>query len=581
MRKLVFGVIFTAVWMFAGAVYAQQTVWVQIEAKRNLSEAQQSVRAYSARLQNVSGFVMSTGWYAIALGPFERTEADLVLSQLRATGQIAGDSFIAFSDRYRQQFWPIGATSLTALPVVPSIEADLQPEETVVVQPLIPTEETAQDARRSEAALGREDRMLLQTAMKWDGYYFAAIDGAFGPGTRNAMAAWQDANRYEATGVLTTKQRKQLIDAYQDMLASIDLRTVLDSTAGINIELPLAMVEFDKYEPPFAHYKSINDSGVKVLLISQTGDEFTLRGLYDIMQTLEIVPLEGAREIGSSSFTLTGQNNQISSYTYARQSNGQVKGFTLIWPAGEDRRRQMVIDAMRASFAPLPEAVLPDVLDNGGAAQSVDLMAELAIRKPDMSRSGFYIDAAGSVLTTIEAVNTCDRITLDDLYEAEVVASDTANGFALLQPSQSLVPAEYARFLSGIPRLNTEVAVAGYSYDGLLGAPSLTYGTLEDLRGLQGEPTIKRLALAPTASDAGGPVFDTAGSVMGMLLPTVVTGGRVLPADVSFAADSGSIVEFLSANGRSPAPSELSGSIAPEDLTTVAANMTVLVSCWN
>ena len=41
-------------------------------------------------------------------------------------------------------------------------------------------------------------------------------------------------------------------------------------------------------------------SGVRVLLISQSGDQGTLFGLYDIMQTLEIVPMEGPRDRGPS-----------------------------------------------------------------------------------------------------------------------------------------------------------------------------------------------------------------------------------------------------------------------------------------
>jgi hypothetical protein len=41
------------------------------------------------------------------------------------------------------------------------------------------------------------------------------------------------------------------------------------------------------------------------------------------------------------------------------------------------------------------------------------------------------------------------------------------------------------------------------------------------------------------------------------------------------------IVAFLSANGIGATASDLVGAIAPEDLTLQAADMTVLVSCWN
>ena len=57
-------------------------------------------------------------------------------------------------------------------------------------------------------------------------------------------------------------------------------------------------MQFDHYEPPFVHYGERGGSGVRVLLISQPGDQSTLFGLYDILQTLEIVPLDGERERG-------------------------------------------------------------------------------------------------------------------------------------------------------------------------------------------------------------------------------------------------------------------------------------------
>lgn len=580
MRKTFIGVIFTALFLFGHGAVAQQNVWVQIAAERSLNAAQQTVRNYAGRLDNVNGFRMSSGWYGIAIGPFTRPDADEALAQLRATGQIPGDSYIAFSNVYRQQFWPVGAATLSAAPVTVDTTTTTEPDATpAVIIPVIPASETKQEARKSERLLNREERESLQVAMKWDGYYNAAIDGAFGPGTRNAMSNWQQANNFDPTGVLTTKQRRLLVASYQDMLNSIGLEIITENTAGIELQLPLAMVEFDRYEPPFAHFKPKSNSDVQVLLISQTGDQATLRGLYDIMQTLEIVPLEGERAIGENSFTLTGSNAKITSHTFAALKNGQVKGFTLIWPTGTDRRRASVIDAMRSSFTPFADAVLPDVYGDPNAAQSVDLLAGLSIRQPDISRSGFYIDAAGTVLTTSSAIGSCERITLDDAYEVEVLAK--SDDLALLRPVQSLSPIGFAQFLPHDPRLHTEISVSGYSYGGVLGAPTLTFGKLADLRGLKGETGIKRLSLATSDGDAGGPVFDVSGSVMGMLLPVDQDNAQQLPTGVSFASGTDVIVDFLAANGLTGATSQATAAIAPEDLTIAAADMTVLVSCWN
>ena len=100
------------------------------------------------------------------------------------------------------------------------------------------------------------------------------------------------------------------------------------------------------------------------------------------------------------------------------------------------------------------------------------------------------------------------------------------------------------------------------------------------MKGLRGEETLKRLALNASPGDAGGPVFDSTGSVLGMLLPDVDPAGKRLPDGVSFATDALATAEFLSNNGYSAAASDNIGAMSAEDMTTQAGNLTVLVSCW-
>ena len=618
--------VFFTVW--TGIAQAQAT-WVQIEAQPDLARAQQRAQDYAGRLQDVNGFRLSSGWYAVALGPYDEQGAIARLRFLRSQQAIPPDSFIANTSAYRQQFWPIGSTALVAPEIlqpiisldgqsavtaqpdtqgaenadqlatagdlaaaltqsrpvveVPAIEPVAEPVVVPEIVPVIdpePPEESRAQALRSEGQLSRGEKADLQVALQWFGFYNGAIDSAFGRGTRGSMTAWQQSKDYEATGVLTSRQRTELLDDYQTVLASIGIELMRDDVAGIEMQMPLAKVNFDRYEPPFAHYTPKDNSGVTVLLISQTGDEATLLGLYDIMQTLEIVPLEGTRERRNNQFTLTGENAQISSYTHAVLQDGTVKGFTLIWPAGDDPLREVTLNAMRDSFSPIEGAVLPDAYGAGKLEQSIDLISGLQIRRPMMSRSGFYIDQRGTVLTTAEAVKACSRITLDGAYDAQVVAQDAALGLALLTPVASLAPINFARFPRATPRLQSEVALAGYSFEGVLTSPTMTFGTLSDVKGLRGEPTMKRLALAATPGDAGGPVFDTTGSVMGMLLPAKDVNGKQLPDDVSFAADAASITKFLSGSGYSASPSDGNGTLSAEDLTNLAADLTVLVSCW-
>ncbi|WP_299844795.1 trypsin-like peptidase domain-containing protein [uncultured Roseovarius sp.] len=587
MTRIFIAVVF-AIGLAVPAAFSQgqNLAWVQIEAQPSLARAQASIRRYAAELQDVSGFTIRGGWYAIALGPYTPEDAERVLEVYRFERVIPRDSYIARSSDYGQQFWPVGANVLNR-PALTAPEAAPDPDPQITIaepdtmpDPVIepaPADETLREARASERLLSREERAELQVALKWAGVYEGRIDAAFGRGTRASMERWQEANNYDPTGVLTTNQRAELFRQYNAVLEGLDLKYVRDETMGIEMKLPMGVVEFTRYEPPFAHFNSTGDVDARVLLISQEGDENTLIGLYDIMQTLEIVPETGPRNLEQDSFTLIGEGALMISHTQAWLEDGKIKGFTLIWPAGDEERRTRLLAEMQASFNRLG-----GVLDPAAGStedQSIDLIAGLEVRKPRLTRSGFFVDNDGTVVTTTDVVESCGRITIDQDYDAEVAISNTALGVAVLRPQEDLAPISVARFQSGTPRLQSVVAVAGYSYGGILGAPTLTFGQLADLRGLNGEEQMKRLALAPLSGDAGGPVIDAGGAVLGMLLPEPA-GGRKLPEGVSFAADAEAVQEVLDAAGIAATAISGTGDVAPEVLTRNASDMTVLVSCW-
>lgn len=588
-----FAALFGLMILFALPVPAQQeTVFIQIQARSSLSGAQSSVRDFAQRFDNVNGFSLGGGWYGVALGPFDRPTAEDTLRALRRQGLIPPDSYIEEAEAYRQQFWPVGAQINQTVQAEPQQPAqagraqqtgDAQGTETAAAAvppaPQPEPDETPREARASERDLNRAEREALQIALQWAGYYRAGIDGAFGRGTRRAMAEWQEANGYDVTGVLTTRQRAELLRQYNAILDGMGLERVSDPRTGIAMELPLGVVSFDRFEAPFALYAPNGDLDVQVLLISQPGDRNTLNGLYEIMQTLEIVPLEGEREKRPESFVLTGANDSIVSHTEVSLRGGALKGFTLIWPAGDEERRSRVLARMQQSFTRIDGVLDPaEVSDDG---QAVDLVSGLKVRTPRMSGSGFFIDSVGRVLTSAAAVQSCTRVTLNGLHEAKVVASDDALGVAVLRPAERLAPLGVAAFSAAEPRLQTEVAVAGYSFGGRLTAPTLTFGTMQEGQGLDGEPDVKRLALSVLPGDAGGPVFDSGGAVVGMLLPRDTDGSRRLPEDVNFAAKADRILDFLNAQGITAVAGDSSGTMAPEDLTALAADMTVLVGCWD
>jgi hypothetical protein len=108
----------------------------------------------------------------------------------------------------------------------------------------------------------------------------------------------------------------------------------------------------------------------------------------------------------------------------------------------------------------------------------------------------------------------------------------------------------------------------------------MAFGTLADLQGINGEDTVQRLDVATEMSEAGGPVLDSTGTVLGMVLPGM-SSGRALPEGVTLALRADKLGEVLAAAGVAPTISARSEAMNRERLARLGADMTVTVSCWN
>ncbi|WP_374647033.1 serine protease [Tabrizicola sp.] len=552
----------------------EETVWIQIEAQPSQAEGEERARAYAALFPETAGFRLRSGWFGILLGPYPAAEAEAKRRSLTREGLIPSDSFIAYPRNLGEAFWPPEGSA----PVPAAPEAAAVPE---AEMPATAPDETPQEARASEALLTGDQRKELQVALQWFGFYQGGIDGAFGPGTRNSMAAWQEAQGQEPTGVLTSGDRAALLEAWRGETAAFGFAEVVEEEAGIAVTLPLGLVEFDHYEPPFVHFRARAEGGPRVILISQPGDQAAFYGLYDILQTLESVPMDGPRERGERAFGIRGTSASVDTTIRAEFTGGMIKGWMFISAPGNEARDARILRQIETSFTPRNDKALDPGMVAMSAETKAGLLSGLEVRKPRLSRSGLFVDAAGSVLTTIEAVESCARVTIDGKTEASVALSDAASGLALLKPLAPLSPRVVAEFQLAPERPGTEIMVAGYPYEDRLPAPVMTFGTLEEVTGLDGEPGLKRLALPALPGDAGGPVLDATGAVIGMLLPKAGAEGRTLPEGVHFAASGAEIARVLGASGVAPVQADRKAALAPADLTAAGLGMTALVSCWD
>lgn len=575
----VLGMTLTVWASLAPGLAAAETAWVQIEALPTLDQAQARLRDLSTSFPDAAGFALPGGWYGLALGPYDSPEiAAEALRQMRNAGLIPPDSYVAEATRYRAQFWPPEAAESPALSA-PSPAPSPEPAAEPAPEPAPPPVETLADARRAEEAMGREGRMQIQDALEWVGVYRGGVDGAFGRGTRAAIAAWQESHGFEPTGVLKSTELRQLLDGVTAEKSALGLTPIEETKAGIAIDLPLGLVEFDHYDPPFVHYRAKGNSGVRVLLISEPGDQNTLYGLYDAMATLEIVPTTGPRSRDKSGFSLVGEDAQIHSVTEVRLSKGLIKGFTLVYPAKDAPRMARVLAAMKTSFTALGETALDPTLGQPMAVGRADLIAGLDVRHPEFARSGLFIDAKGAVLTAAEGLSACGKVTIEGA-PAKIAFADPRLGIAVLQPRAPLSPPAVARFETVTAGRGAALAVAGFSYPEALSAPVVSFGTLSDLTGLAGEPERARLAVKTLPGDVGGPVLDGAGAVFGMVLPQGGETAKLLPPEMTVAVQSAALLPVLAAQGFAPLPAEAGGTLAAEDISALAQGFTTQIACW-
>ncbi|MFC7703928.1 peptidoglycan-binding protein [Plastorhodobacter daqingensis] len=578
MRKLI-GVLMLmgALWI-APALQAQEPAWIQVEAQPSLRAAEARARTYAAQFADVNGFRLPSGWYAIALGPYPTSDAATRLQSLLQDRRVPADAYVVDGDAFGQRFWPVATGLRQPLVIdVPPPEPAAQPSEEVSAiaaapeRPVAsdspaPATEPLEESLRHEALLSREDRIALQEALQQAGFYRGTIDAAIGPGTRSAMAAWQAAQGHEVTGVLSSAQRAALLGAQAEADAALGLARRRDEAAGIEVILPTALVQFDRYDPPFARYGG--DAGVEIILVSQQGNPQALAGLRDQIRALPGVPAGGRDSFDAAGFEIETAEGARRAHVLVRLHDGAIRGYVVTW---DDRAPDMapILAAMRQSFAPIG----PQTLDDLGAAPSDEMRAALlegvAEAAPSRSATGVFLDAEGHVLTAAAAVAACTRISVDDA-PAVISASDTATGLALLRPEAPPPP----RRTAGWQRLPLEVGApivaAGFSLGAAMGLPALTRGIVA----APPEEGRQSLRLEMLPGDTGAPLLDGTGAVVGLLLPTETAGA-------SLAITTAAVESWLEGQGISLPGSGTGQDLSPAALAEGAAGITTPVSCWN
>lgn len=466
-----------------------------------------------------------------------------------------------------------------AAPPRPTTGSSAAQPQTAAPEPAAaPTAATA-TATTDGADLSWSERVAVQSALVWLGYSDGRADGVFGAGTRTAIAAWQKATGLAADGALSRPQTDRLLHAAAQGRTAVGMERVNDSASGLRVDLPLGLVAFDRYAPPFVQYGPKAGSGVSAMLISRAGGRSALAGLYGVVQGLPAMPAQGPRSLNLYDFEIAGQDAQRHAYARAGIEGGRITGFVLSWPAADDARMTRVLATMKATFTPPADAtVLDPGLGTPLAVARDDLTSGLTPERPAFWRAGTYVSPEGAVLTLADGLAGCRRLTVGTVA-ASIVYSDAT--FAVLNPDPPLSPREMARLAPALPAPDAEVVVAGFPWPDAMAAPAVTFGTLRGADKIPGAaadaPAAIRLSVPARPGNAGGPVLDASGAVAALVLAPDPAAG-----DSSRAVPLGPLGAALAGRDYAPETAEAGAPTLPDaELSRRAAAMTTRIGCWN
>ncbi len=176
--------------------------------------------------------------------------------------------------------------------------------------------------------------------------------------------------------------------------------------------------------------------------------------------------------------------------------------------------------------------------------------------------TGFIISKEGHLLTCAHVLGDEKAATFwigGVRYEADVVGADKDKDLALLKPRAPIPPVPALSLRNdGKYVIGTDVSTIGYPLGNVLGNNvRFTKGSISSTTGIKDDPKQLQISAQIQPGNSGGPLFDTNGTVLGVVSQTLnplmtfeQTGGS-LPQNVNFAIKSDVVLEFLKTEHRS------------------------------
>lgn len=218
--------------------------------------------------------------------------------------------------------------------------------------------------------LSDDERSATQTDLILLGHYQYLVDGQFGRGTFDAIAAFQKSQGRAATGVLTDFERRSLRDLARQVDSKLGIELVSDTPAHVAMMIPLRLLSIRN--PTDAGTSYVSEDGefsLETMHVSLADQSF--EALFDVMTSPDPERTVTYRSFGAGRFVVAGQIGDYSFYTMFVSAAGEAVGYSLAW--GDTYKSEGAIASVyiASHFTPLgnlpPPAELKKAEGTGGA----------------------------------------------------------------------------------------------------------------------------------------------------------------------------------------------------------------------
>jgi peptidoglycan hydrolase-like protein with peptidoglycan-binding domain len=266
------------------------------------------------------------------------------------------------------------------------------------------------------AAIPRGDRAAIQNDLTWGGDYAGPIDGEFSERLVAAVKAYQTRHKKPVTGVMSADERAALASAVAPRKQAVGWRLAEDAVTGARVGLPGKFATKVQALPSGTRWSS--EQGQLQIETFRIDTGATLDGVFDQQKKMPRRRIEKS-DMQADSFAISGMQGLKKMVVRGFARNGEVRGITILYDQAMEGTVDPLVAPMSGAYVPFPATF---TVAGGDAPR----------RKVEYG-SAVFVTAAGHAVTDRNLLEGCNVIVLPGIGNAERVAIDPNNEFALIR----------------------------------------------------------------------------------------------------------------------------------------------------